>query len=413
MRNQQNKSNLFSFLRLVFLIVFTFVITDIFAAIKPRKIESIPFEMIGNYVVISVRVNDSSPLNLILDSGIRNTMITELQEGDRVSINYSDVKDMMGLGGGNKVEAYSSDYNTLKIGKIKIPNKTVFVFKENTFNLSKHSGKKINGLIGSDLFLDYTVEIDYGARRVRFYEPSPFDAPKGYGELPLHIENQKLFVELSVLQAANNRKQVKMLIDTGAELNAWFQTFTKESVSLPTKWIQGTIGVGLNGIITGKYGRIPEICFGGFCLKNPIVSFPDSASIKAIVTDAKRDGSIGSQLLSRFNLFIDFTQKKFYFKPNENFKNRFSYNVAGIEIIQLANNIPIAEVMSVWENSPAHKAGVQVGDKVLNINGNTAFAMPISEIRKIFETPSPIPLNLTLQRDEKELSISIDMKDRM
>ena len=73
---------------------------DAFGIIKPKRVESIPFEMVGSYVVITVRINDSSPLNLILDSGVRNTIITELQSGDRITLNYSDVKDLMGLGGG-------------------------------------------------------------------------------------------------------------------------------------------------------------------------------------------------------------------------------------------------------------------------------------------------------------------------
>lgn len=389
-----------------------FILVDVSASIKPKRIESIPFEMVGSYVVISVRINDSSPLNLILDSGIRNTIITELQSNDRITLNFSDVKDLMGLGGGNHLEAYTSNNNTLKIGKIKLQNKSVFVLQNDIFNLSKHTGTKINGLIGIDFFQDYTIEIDYANKRVRFYEPTPFDAPKGYGELPLSIEAQKLFVELSVLNADSTRQNVKMLIDTGAELNAWFLTTTKGSVHVPAKWVQGTIGEGFNGVVTGKYGHIPEICFGEFCLKNPIVSFPDSATISAILTTSKRGGTIGSAILSRFNLIFDYNQKKIYFKPNVYFKSRYSYNVAGIEITQITPQLPLTEVSTVWENSPAAKAGVLPGDHIIEINGNGAFNNQLNEIRKIFETPTNTPMILNLMRGEKEISVTIDMKEK-
>ena len=392
---------------------FIFLFTYISALNRSKRIQSIPFEMVGSYVVISVRINDSSPLNLILDSGIRNTIITELQPGDRISLNYSDVKDLMGLGGGNHLEAYTSNYNTLKIGKLKLDYKTVYVLQEDVFNLSKHTGTKINGLIGVDFFQDYTVEIDYTGKRIRFYDPEKYVIPKGYGMLPITVEAQKLFVDLSVQQADSTRKQVKMLIDTGAELNAWFQTSTKESVHLPDKWINGTIGEGLNGLITGKFGHIPQICFGDFCLKNPIVSFPDSATIKGIIENSKRDGTIGSQLLSRFNIFLDYKNKKFYFKPNSTFSNHYSYNVAGIEIIQITPIFTLTEVLDVWKNSPAALAGVQKEDQIIEINGEKAFGMTISEIRKVFETPSKRPLNLTLKRGDKEISVQIDMKDKI
>lgn len=394
------------------ILLFSMYLFDFSANAKSKKIESIPFEMVGSYVVINVKINNSSPLNLILDSGIRNTIITELEPSDKISLNFSDVKDMMGLGGGSVLEAFTSNFNTLKIGKLKFQNKTVYVLKNDVFNLSKHSGTKINGLIGVDFFQDHTVEIDYSSRRVRFYESETFEAPKGYGMLPITVESQKMFVELSVIESDSTRKQVKMLMDTGAELNAWFQTSTKESVKIPPKWVQGTIGEGLNGIITGKYSHIPQICFGDFCLRNAIVSFPDSATITGIVSNSKRDGTVGSQLLSRFNLFIDYKQRKFYFKPNSNFKKPYTYNVAGIEIIQYSPLIPVIEVMDVWSNSPAAHAGVKRDDQIIEINGNRAFQMSIGEIRRIFETPSKHSLNLTLKREKEEVTVKIDMRDK-
>jgi len=380
---------------------------------NPKRIASVPFEMVGSYVVIKAKINESTTLNLILDSGIRNTIITELMPGDRISLNYYDVKELMGLGGGEVLEAYASNSNTLKVGRLKFPNRTVYVLKNDVFNLSKHTGTKINGLLGVDFFRDHAIEIDYTRRRISFYETKTVDLPKGYASLPLTLEAQKMFVELSVFETDSTRKQVKMLIDTGAELNAWFQTTSKESVHLPAKWIQGTIGEGFNGIITGKYGHIPRICFGNFCLENPIVCFPDSLAINSIISASKRDGTIGSQILSRFNLYIDYSGKMLYFKPNENFRNRYAYNVAGIEIIQITSLINIPEVLDVWANSPAARAGVQKGDQIQEINGDKVFNMSVSEIRKIFETPSKHPMHLTLTRGDQQITVEIDMKDKI
>ena len=412
MKNINNKSIFIACRGLCFSVLL--IISINVSAIRiSRRVESIPFEMVGSYVVITVRINDSSPLHLILDSGVKNTIITELQTGDHIVLNYSDVKDLMGLGGGNHIDAYISNYNVLQVGRLKMQYKTVYVLQDNVFNLSKHTGTKINGLLGADFLQDYTVEIDYTNKRVRFYEPTAFDTPKGYEVLPLKIEAQKLFVNLAVLNSDSTRRQVKMLIDTGAELNAWFLISDSSNVKLPEKWIQGTIGEGLNGIITGKYGRIPEINAGSFTLKKPIVSFPDSASVKQILANSKRDGTIGSLMLSRFNLIFDYNNKKLYFKPNWTFNSSFSYNVAGIEIVQLSPFFPVTEVLSVWENSPAFRAGVKPSDQLVEVNGNSAYKMTVSEIRKIFETPSTHPLKLLLKRGENEIEVSIDIKDKI
>lgn len=398
----------------LWLLMFLFFMSSCFAGIKLQKISSIPFDMIGNYVVIQVKINDSPPLNLILDSGIRNTLITELFPGDGITLTYSDVKELMGLGGGTRLEAYSSNFNTLKIGKISMTQKTVYVLKEDVFNISKHTGSKINGIIGVDFFEGYIIEINYSSKRINFYKKNElFQPPKGYGLIPLIIEGKKMFMELTVLQSDSTHKKVKMLLDTGAELNGWFQSFKKESVHIPGNSVRGIIGQGLNGEIAGVFGRLPKICFGDFCLNNVIVSFPDSSSISDIVSNSARDGTIGSQILSRFNLIIDFDNRKLYFKPNYNYDKPFIYNVAGIEIMQIIPFIPQTEVWLVWENSPAAIAGVKAGDKIIEVNGQKAFQFEMGEIKRILETPSKRPLTLTLLRDEKEIYVSIDMKSKL
>ena len=118
-------------------------------------------------------------------------------------------------------------------------------------------------------------------------------------------------------------------------------------------------------------------------------------------------------MLSRFNLIFDYNNKKLYFKPNWTFNSSFSYNVAGIEIVQLSPFFPVTEVLSVWENSPAFRAGVKPSDQVVEVNGNSAYKMTVSEIRKIFETPSTHPLKLLLKRGENEIEVSIDIKDKI
>lgn len=386
-----------------------FFFVDLSAKKNQKTIASLPFQIVGSYMVMSVKVNDSSPLNLILDSGIRNTLITELQEDDRISLNYSDVKDLMGLGNASGLEAFSSNFNTLKIGKITLNNKTVHVLKEDIFNLSKHTGNKINGLIGVDFFQSYVVGINYSKKRIDFYNKDSFIPPQGYEKMPITIEGGKMFIDLTVVEADSTKRSVRMLIDTGAELNAWFQTFTSKSIHSPQKGIKATIGQGLNGEIVGKIARIPQICFGNYCLQAPIVAFPDSLSISEIILNSKRDGTVGSQILNRFNYIIDYENQVFYYQPNSNFNAKFSFNVAGIDIIQMYPFLPQTEVWKVWEESSADKAGVKVGDQILEVNGKKSAILNISEIKAIFQTVSKYPMQLKVLRDDNEISLEIDM----
>jgi len=380
---------------------------------KNTLVATIPFEAVGSYMVLDIRINASTKLKMILDTGLRNTIITELSGMDSLDLKTGEMHEIQGLGSGRSLFAYESSGNKIQLGKITLTNRLVYVFKEDLFNLSKQTGSKINGLLGVDFFRDYVVQIDYIARRIKMYTPTNFIAPKGYGVMPMTLQRQKMYIHLSVLETDTTRQRIKMLIDTGAELTAWFETLTNKAVNIPEKSIRGRMGEGLSGEINGVFARVEQLCIADFCVRNPVVAFPDSAAISQITRTSDRDGTIGAQLLNRFHLIIDTNSQRFYFKPNSTFNNPFYYNIAGIEVTQSEGFMPQAEVVHVWKNSPAEIAGILPGDILVEINTQKTFQISISEIRHIFQTPSKLPLKLLIDRNGSFKNIEIDMRARI
>ncbi len=396
------------------LILIHLILTITFVSAKRNKpVAIVPFEMAGSYIVLKARINGSIPLNFILDTGVRNTIITALNPDDSISLSLAELREVRGLGYGVDIKAFMSYDNQIDIGRLKLANRSLMVLENDIFNLTRYTGMVINGIIGVDLLKDHVVFINYGSRRVLFYNSEDFVIPKGFGQMPMIVEGQKMFIQLSVLETDSARRSIKMLIDTGAQLNAWFQTLTNKAINIPEKSIHGRIGEGLSGEITGYYARVPQICIANFCVKNPVVAFPDSSTIAALVGNTDRDGTIGSQLLSRFNLIIDFEGRKFCFKPNHNFKNPFYYNIAGIEVAQVYDFLPQAEVINVWKDSPADKAGLQAGDIITKLNRDWIYAMNITQVRAFFEKPSSQPLIVTYQRNSENFEVKIDMTPKI
>ncbi len=380
---------------------------------KNTLVATIPFEMEGSYIVLDVRINQSTKLKMILDTGLRNTIVTELHPNDSLDLTPGELRDLLGLGSGKSFLAYESAGNKIQIGKITLSNRVVYTFKEDLFNLSKQTGVKINGLLGVDFFRDYVVQIDYSKRRLRMYRHEQFIAPKGYGVMPMTLQRQKMYIHLSVLETDSARQTIKMLIDTGAELTAWFETLTNKAVNIPEKSIRGRIGEGLSGEINGIFARVQQLCIAEFCVKDPIVAFPDSAAISQIVRTSDRDGTIGGQLLNRFNLIIDTHNRKFYFKPNSSFKNPFTYNIAGVEVAHTSGFLPQVEVIQVWKDSPAERAGIQVGDLISEINFQRLSEVSIAEVRHYFQTPSKNPLKMLIERNGSFKKLELEMRAKI
>jgi len=375
------------------------------------KIASVPFEVVGTYIVVKARINESSPLNFILDSGLGSTIVTELSAEDSLTLRHSDKITLNGLGKGKEIEAMISRGNTLQAGKIKFVNQMVNLLEEDIFNLSEFTGKKINGLLGSDFFQDQVVWIDYDKERITFYESSSFVIPNGYVAIPLIIKDNKMYSTMLVSQGQGKPAEAKMLIDTGAELAAWLRVH--DNIRLPSKKIYGYIGQGLNGEIKGHLGRVPRLYFGGHSLHNPVVSFPDSACIADIMQDIERDGTVGSQILSRFNLIFDEPNELLYIRPNHNFRKPFRYNIAGMEIVKQQTLPYLPEIYYVWQQSPAERAGIKSGDMILEINGMNGFNADINDIRHFFENPSRRPLIVTILRGNQTFQAKLDINQTL
>jgi len=396
---------------LVSLLLLLLMTAELRASDSPKVLARIPFEMVGTYVVLKVRINENPPLNLLLDSGIGTTLITELTAGDSVVFDKSYKTVLKGLGSGTDILAWVSDNNTLNIGKFKLKDQTIMVLEADIFNLSKHTGTKMNGILGADFFDNQIVRVDYTRRCIYLYDKDGFVAPKGFVAVPISMEGHKMFTEVPIQDANGRVRKVRMLIDTGAELTAWFRSYGKDPVPVPSRKIRGYIGRGLSGDIEGSLGKLSKIWISDFLLSNPVVAFPDSVSISGTSINSQREGTVGSQLLSRFDLIFDQGTNSLYVKPNYMYKMPFPYNMAGVEVVQDNETFQLPEVLNVWENSPGQAAGVKAGDFILEINGISGFKTTINEIKNIFETRSRSTVRLILLRDGKPIHLKLKLKN--
>jgi C-terminal processing protease CtpA/Prc len=95
-------------------------------------------------------------------------------------------------------------------------------------------------------------------------------------------------------------------------------------------------------------------------------------------------GLIGNDLLRRFNVILNYDRSEIYLLPNANFNQPFDYSYSGILIARMEGKIRVVDVM---EDSPGQKAGLQEGDIILAINGDTGQDM--STYQSLLRTIGP------------------------
>jgi len=93
---------------------------------------------------------------------------------------------------------------------------------------------------------------------------------------------------------------------------------------------------------------------------------------------------IGMELIKRFNVLVDYQNHKLYFQINPNFKKTEPtfYKAKGFSPRNTINSGFC--IQNILSDSPAEKAGLKVGDKIISINNISAETGDICEIEKIF-----------------------------
>lgn len=273
----------------------------------------IPFKIINNLIFIPINVNGVE-LNFLLDSGVEETILFGME--DRKEVNFYNIEKitLRGLGSETSIEGLKSTNNILEIKGLKSTNHLFYIVLDQSFNLSSHVGIPVNGIIGYNFLKSNLVEINYAKRRIIVYkdnDKSRKRIQKKFETLPITIERNKPYIQSSVV-IKSVEIPAKLLVDIGNSDAIWLFENKEKGIFIPQKNFEDYLGKGFSGDVEGKRAQIKKFTFSKFEFNSPIVAFPDSSSIKNVRMVKNRAGSIGAEILKRFNLIFDYHNQKMF-----------------------------------------------------------------------------------------------------
>jgi len=360
-----------------------------------------PFKFINNLIIIPIQINNSDSLHFILDTGLSISILTELSMGDSLSLNYAKQVKLTGLGKGDPIDALHSYGNVFSIQGVTGRYQHIYIVMQNVFNLSALLGTRVHGLIGYNLFKDFVVEINYDKKLITLHRPDRyrFRSRRKSSTIPMIIDRTKPYLYADVIQAGSAPIRVKLLLDTGASHALWLDVRSDHRLELPALNSESYLGTGLNGEIQGKVGRIEELRLDKFTFQEPIVAFPDSSSAGDAFGMDGRNGSLGSEILRRFNVVIDYPHQQITLTPNKFFKDRFRVNHAGIEVVAPIPGFPYYTISSVRKDSPGSQAGLKSGDIIHSINNRNAIKMSLDDVYGFFQSTPGRRIKMVVKRN--------------
>lgn len=378
-----------------------------------KKTLTIKFKQISNLIIIPVSINGSDTMNFILDSGVKDPIITELTLVKELNLNYMKPIELRGLGNDLITQAYQSGDNTITLEGLKAEHQKINVIIDENFQISQILGMPVHGLIGFNLFNNYVIKVNYDEEEIELYKPQYFTyAPKKNDlVLPLQLIRNKPVIHSEIVQDSGEVIPVMLLIDTGASDALWLSPTSNNQIKIPEKNLYSFLGVGLGGELYGHKGRVNALIIGGKLMEEPIVSYPESEYINNVISQEQRNGSIGGEILRRFTIYFDFFNKRMILKPNGSYHNKFYYNMSGLEIINPVPGLPVFTISNVMENSPAWEAGFRENDQVLSINSNSHKDLSLNEINLMLRQRQNKRINMTVLRNGAEMKSTFYLRE--
>ncbi|WP_224489800.1 retropepsin-like aspartic protease [Robertkochia flava] len=298
-----------------------------------KDYETIRFKFINNLIILPIEVNGVE-LSFILDTGVSKPILFNLTGEDAPELyNYEEI-ELKGLGDGQPVKAIRSRGNTFRMDDLFNTNQELYMITDSNINFSPRLGFPVHGIIGYDLLKNFIVEVKYNRKKIRFHDPESYTY-KRCGKCEtyrLDIVGNKPFMNARVAFGENETRPVYLLVDSGSTDAVWLFEDEDQGIEVPEKHFDDYMGRGLSGDVYGKRSKLKSFNIGNFELEDAKVAFPDSSSVRNITFKGARNGSLGSEILKRFNLIIDYPYERITLAKNGNFRAPFHYNMSGIEL---------------------------------------------------------------------------------
>ncbi|MGK7396570.1 MAG: aspartyl protease family protein [Candidatus Cyclobacteriaceae bacterium M3_2C_046] len=370
-----------------------------FEFLENKKRVVIPFEIYNNLIVVPVTLNGKVPLKFILDTGIRTAILTERMVTDILNVSYNRKLVIKGPGDGRVVEAYVANNVSLQLPGVVGRGQALLVLQEDYLQLSNYLGTEVHGILGYELFSRFVVEINYAQTVIILHKNEFFRPKKKFAELDLTIEDTKPYVNVCIDQYMGAKFYGKFLVDTGASHALLLEQQSDNPVRVPDKTIEAHLGRGLGGVINGVIGRVEEVQLDEYVFDDVIASFPDPESYLDSLPPVEREGTIGGEILNRFNVIFDYSQEKMYLKKGRGYNKSFEFNMSGLEVKAIGEDLNDFTIETVKSNSPASQIGLKPGDIIRVINGHHHSGLKLNYINSILNSKEEKKIRMRIERD--------------
>ena len=344
-------------------------------------------------LTFQMKINGLGPFATVFDTGGVN--IINVSFAKQLGLKVEETAIDFGAIGGT-VKVHVAHVDTLTIGGLIVRDQLFYVL-----DIPSDEGEPLVS-VGWELMQRFAVRVNFEKNELTFFDGESFRYT-GHGEkvpLLLHKDGNGIDIEANV-DGIRGRFLVDSGNQTGLFLNAGFVNKNNLVQMLGARY-RGYNGKGFGGPSPEAwYVRLHTFQIGKLKTKGPMARL-QTASDSMNETLA---GNIGQNILNRFIVTVDCRRHVMYLEKTAAWSQPEAFNRAGMIVDY---NQGADEVKTVFPGSAAESAGVQLGDRVVAINGNKPANDPNDPV---FKQPAGTVLHLAVRRGEATRVLDITLRD--
>lgn len=334
--------------------------------------------------VLYVSINNIAPRPFILDTGTNLPMVIDEAFAIQNRLDFS------------KQDAVKSPIGTLRIVTLRsiqfcgIDDRNHLRFRGSPWafvtDLGAISGatapEPIAGIIGAPVFRDGAVFFDFDNQILTLtWGNARFASSKGKRTV-LRQANDLYMVDVSIASKAS------LLIDTGASTSSLsYDVVKQDNILNLTYTLLFTLK---RGFMNRRRAIVRGITIAGLSVPNAAISLTGE-------TGRSRQGSLGIDILSRFNALLDLKHRQLTLLPRTaRILPPLVKGITGIEVGAETNGGVYITKIHSW--SPASRTSLRVGDRLLAIDGHQIAHLPLVVTRRLLSGYAGTEARLLIQR---------------
>jgi hypothetical protein len=406
---------------------------------KPGNRIEVPFTYLNGLIQLKIKLN-GVPLSFIYDTGAEYSILTNHEVAYVLDIRIVREVDVFGSDLVKKMTAYVTEPLHIELYETQVvrdrnPNEdkdvVYLVERERKTQDVKHFSRlapililendifqkeffsnAVSGIIGASFFSNMMVQIDFRKQRLTLYPYGNNPNLSGFVEMPVSFSGHKPVLSAKLkINPDDDKTDARLLIDTGCSIPLLLLENIDTKFKLPDISVNGQIGVGLGGNLTGWIGLAKSMEIGDYQFNNLLAKFQNIDSAVGTRPDYIRDGLLGNEILNRFTVIIDNINKKVYFKPNRYIDDPIDYDKSGLTIFASGKNLDEYYIKYVIPGSPADIAGVKPDDRIIQLQFWSYKFWSVPRVAKLLRKKENKLIRMRVLRAGEKIDIRFRLKD--